>query len=105
MFAAYPDPKSNAASVPENIGEALFELLEHRVMAAQQARAAGACRQSLQGRAHGLRQVRMLGESEVVVRHEIDSVREAHLAEQPRAPRRRQSGREPFLKFLPRVHD
>ena len=45
MFAAYPDPKSNADSEPLNDGEPLFDDLENLVMAAQQTRAAGPGRQ------------------------------------------------------------
>ena len=85
-------------------GEPLLDAFEYFVVAAQQARAAGSGWKASDGGAHRLRQVRVLGEAEVVVRNEIDPARQPHLPKKTGAAQLAQRGREAIFKLLPRVH-
>ncbi len=104
MLAAYPDPNSNARLGTGERGQPLFDALEDLVMTAQKARAAGPGGKVGERRAHRLRQIRMLGKPEVVVRDEIDPTRQPHLPQEPRVSQLRQRGCKTILKFLPCGH-
>ena len=73
-------------------------------MAAQQPRPARPRRLLADGLAHALLYMRMLGKPEVVVRHQVDALRQAHLTKKTGAPQLRKGRRKAGLKLFARVH-